>query len=95
MIYQTVNRCDFADAFIAMNRKDNFSHKGLNTLYEYFEELSEIQDIELDVIAICCEFTEYFDINEYNEYYDTDYSDIEEIEHFVLDNGDGSFIVNE
>ena len=42
-------------------RPDNFSYDGLKALYDYLEDLSEDCDIEieLDVIAICCEFSEY------------------------------------
>lgn len=59
-IKQSVYLRDFRDAFQAI-RPDNFSYEGLGALYEYLEELSEDigDDIELDVIAICCDYTEY------------------------------------
>jgi len=43
-----------------MNRKTNFSYEGLEILFEYLEELEEgtDQEIELDVIALCCDFSE-------------------------------------
>ena len=42
-------------------RPDNFSNRGLEALYLYLSELSEEtgEDIELDVIALCCDYTEY------------------------------------
>jgi len=42
-------------------RPDNFSYDGLKALFDYLEDFSENCDIEieLDVIAICCEFSEY------------------------------------
>ncbi len=42
-------------------RADNFSNRGLEALYLYLSELSEEtgEDIELDIIALCCEYTEY------------------------------------
>lgn len=46
----------FMDAFIVMGRSDQFSFRALEALYEYYNELD---DYELDVIAICCEWTEY------------------------------------
>ena len=70
MIFQTVNQSDFIDAFYAI-RPDNFSHAGLKALYEYFEQFSEDtgEPFKLDVIAICCEFSEYEDLEEVFEVY--------------------------
>jgi len=56
MIMQ-VSQQMFADAFRRMDRADQFSPAGLNALYDHIEETDE--DYELDVIALCCEFTEY------------------------------------
>lgn len=57
---QTITRYDFERAFVDANRKENFSYEGLGLLFSYFEDLEESMDeeIELDVIAICCEYTE-------------------------------------
>lgn len=59
-IKQTVTESDFRSAFQVI-RPDNFSYEGLTALYEYLWDLSEDigEDIELDVIALCCNFTEY------------------------------------
>jgi len=46
----------FRDAFHQADRHDQFSYEALNMLYEYFEDCDP--DMELDVIAICCEYTE-------------------------------------
>ena len=56
----TINLHQFRDAFYRMNRKTNFSYEGLEILFEYLEELEEgtDQEIELDVIALCCDFSE-------------------------------------
>ena len=63
---QPVNEQDFRAAFQAM-RSDNFSYEGLGALFEYFEELEEglDEEFELDVIAICCDFAEYKDLEEF------------------------------
>ena len=53
---QTINVSDFRDAFRKMGRADNFSYEGLGILFDFFEELDE--QMELDVIAICCEYAE-------------------------------------
>ena len=42
-------------------RPDNFTYAGLSLLYDYMEELSDDlgEDLELDVIALCCDYSEY------------------------------------
>lgn len=53
---QTITQSDFHDAFIRADRKENFSWEARELLFDYFEEVDE--DMELDVIAICCEYYE-------------------------------------
>jgi predicted ArsR family transcriptional regulator len=56
----TVSRYDFERAFVDANRKENFSYEALGLLFDYFEDYEEQtgEEIELDVIAICCEYSE-------------------------------------
>jgi hypothetical protein len=56
----TIDRHDFAHAFQRAARADNFSGQGLRLLFAYFEEFEEQtgEEIELDVIAICCDYAE-------------------------------------
>jgi hypothetical protein len=56
----TVSRYDFERAFVDANRRDNFSYEGLNALFDYLEDYEEQtgEEIELDVIAICCDYDE-------------------------------------
>jgi hypothetical protein len=56
----SINKYEFRDAFTRMGRQDNFSYEGLSILFDYFEEYEEStgEEIEFDVIAICCEFNE-------------------------------------
>lgn len=65
MIMQTVTQNDFHNAFNAI-RHDNFTYDGLNALYEYFDDYSNDmgEPFELDVIAICCDFSEYENFKE-------------------------------
>ena len=74
---QTINFHDFADAFRAI-RPDNFSHDGLRALFDYLEEYEEScdQTIELDVIALCGDYSEDSIENVLKEY---DMADIEEL----------------
>ena len=70
---QTINQSQFIDAFRAMGRETQFSYAALVALFEWLEEIGEHQDYyqELDVIQLCCEFTEYSDLEEYNADYNT------------------------
>lgn len=58
----TVTETMFKDAFRQYGRQDNFSYEGLGILFEYFENYEEDcgDSIELDVIAICCEYQEMY-----------------------------------
>ena len=80
---QNINEYDFRRAFETM-RPDSFSYEGQGALFESFEQLEEDtgSEIELDVVAICCDFAEYT-LDELNSEYDLDLEDIDEaIEHF-------------
>lgn len=56
---QTVHFHTFQQAFEAI-RPDNFSYEGLTILFDYLIELENDigEELELDVIAICCDFSE-------------------------------------
>jgi hypothetical protein len=53
---QTINVSDFRDAFRACGRADQFSYEGLGILFDYLEEIDP--DFDLDVIALCCDYSE-------------------------------------
>lgn len=59
-IVQTVNLYHFREAFRLAGRKDQFSYEALEAIFDYMEEYSEDtgEDVELDVISICCEWAE-------------------------------------
>ena len=59
-MYQTVTNYDFHDAFRDAGRED-FSYEALDELFEYYEQLEQEigEQIELDPVAICCEWSEY------------------------------------
>ena len=54
---QSVNMYDFERAFKNFERMNNFSYDGLKALFEYLEDYEEDtgEEIELDVIALCCD----------------------------------------
>lgn len=92
-VVKTFNENDFIDEFKAYNREDNFSLKGLRILFESLEQLAsdcEI-NIELDVIALCCEYNEDSIANIINNYSldVTDCDDdekIETVQDYLVDN---------
>lgn len=57
---QTIGFSQFCDAFWDMY-KNNFSYEGKRALFDYLEEYEENigEKIELDIIALCVDFTEY------------------------------------
>ena len=68
-IYQAINEGYFIDRFREMGRADQFSYEGKIALFNYLEALSEDigEPIELDVIALCCDYSEYKSLKEFNE----------------------------
>lgn len=93
-----VTKSMFRDAFRQANRIDNFSYDALGALFDYLEELDldMAEELELDVITICCEYTEYDDIAEYNDDYGTEYNDYNEIDETAVIRIDGmAFIVQD
>lgn len=59
----TITCSNFRDHFIAAGRKDQFSYAALGALFEHLEELEYDtgEEIELDVVALCCDYAEHAD----------------------------------
>ena len=57
---QTINLHDFRNAFQAAGRGEQFTYEGLGVLFDYLEQLEQDtgEQIELDIIALCCEYAE-------------------------------------
>ncbi len=105
-IIQTLNKHSFIDAFTHSSRKDQFSYEALEAIFDYLEEYSQDsgEDVELDIIAICCEWAE-MTWQEIAASYDVDLSQcaddderIGEVEDFLCSNtqycelSEGSFV---
>ena len=78
-MYQEITSSEFSDWFLTSETyKNNFSYKGLKSLYNYFIDLEEDtgDNIEFDPVAICCEYSEYENLEEIKN----NYNDIETIE---------------
>ena len=92
----TVDIYQFRNEFQSI-RPNNFTYEGLSVLFDYLEELEQScgDEIELDVIALCCDFSEdhYEDIA---SNYDIDLSECEDddekleaVKDYLLDHGHG------
>jgi hypothetical protein len=97
---KTIGEKEFIDEFEKMGRKENFSQEGKKALFEYFEEYEEGtgQQEELDIIAICCDYTEYKNIKEFwNDYGKELYPTINDIEFVttVIKIDEESFIIQQ
>ena len=66
----TINLNDFIQGFKDTDR-NYYTYEGYKALFNYFELFEDDCDIqiEFDVIAICCEYTEYENLAEIIETY--------------------------
>ena len=79
---QSITRFDFVDWFRGSdNYKNNFSYDGLNSLFDYLEQFEEDmgKEMEFDPVAICCEYSEYENLEEIKKTYNCieNYEDLE------------------
>ena len=80
-MYQTISIYDFETAFNKAGRKDQFSYEGKNMLFDYLEAYEDDtgQKLELDVIALCCDYEES-SVTDIAASYDIDIEELEEEE---------------
>ena len=84
---RTINLNDFRDSFwTSDSRRATFSYEGLETLYEMLTSYEEDSgtEIELDVIGLCCEYTEYDSLKEFQNEQGDKYKSIEDIENDTI-----------
>lgn len=90
MIYQEITETAFIDAFrTSETRRNQFSYDALVELYHYYDGLgTDANDINFDMVGICCDWTEYDTLKEALESYNL--KDLEALENmttvFMLDN---------
>jgi hypothetical protein len=96
---KTIDLYDFRRAFTDYDRTNQFSYEGMEALFDWLEELSEDTDTpyELDVIGLCCEFSEYNDLAEIQENYSgTDIDSVEDLrDHTSVIEFDGGIIIQD
>lgn len=94
---QTITGSDFTTAFHKMDRGGQFSYAGLIALYVHLREYEDStgKPIELDVIALCCEYCEYESLDDFQKDYSREFQSIEELKHAtqVIMIDDTSFII--
>jgi hypothetical protein len=72
-LYEYVTEHTFIDAFRnSAERKEEFSYEALKELFKYYDNLAEDtgEPIQFDMVAICCEWSEYDSLEELEEAYD-------------------------
>jgi hypothetical protein len=86
-MYQTINEYQFRDAFHSCGRGKQFSYEGLTILFEGLEqyEVDTGEEVELDVIALCCDFSELSESEIKDAYGDMIGKD-DDVEDFLRDN---------
>lgn len=67
---QTISQGQFVDEFRKI-RPENFTYYGLVSLYNYLTDYEDDigEELEFDIIAICCDFTEYNSLKELQQEY--------------------------
>ena len=95
---QTVTLADFREAFRVQERAYQFTYEGLEALYNMLRDFEDSvgEELELDVVALCCDFTEYETLEEVKGEYThlTDVKDIEDLnDHTWAVEFNGGFIV--
>lgn len=98
-MFTKINQSMFIDSFRSMGRETQFSYGALCALFQYMEDTEDNcgEEVELDVIALCCEFTEYASFEEYNrEYHNADnMEDVESMTTVIyIDKGE-SFLIQQ
>ena len=80
-MFTEVSAYDFIDAFKKI-RPENFTTAGLRAMFEYFEQVEEdmSEQIELDVIAICVDYSEYENLAELQADYSDEYDSLDKLE---------------
>ena len=86
MLVKKVCFNNLLEEFEKFGREDQFSYEGKKALFEYLNELAEAlgEPIEVDIIGLCCEFTEYDSLEEFNHDYQLDLDDIDDINYYTM-----------
>lgn len=84
-MYTRISKYDFMEAFRNMDVYDQFGYEALSALFDYIEDVEQDTgvEIDLDVVAICCDYT-VSTLKEVRDAYDLD-EDVDVLE-YLMDN---------
>ena len=85
------------DEFQTMARYDQFTYEAYEVLFDYLWDLGEDigEPIEFDVIAICCEWSEYDSIRELAEQYGVAVEDVIDVDEDTDEDDIGQALADE
>lgn len=95
MIYTQINKYEMIDAFRKYGRlktsetHGDFTEEAVEELFDYYDGLDGNKDspyYELDVVGICCKWTQYDNIDEVKETYDLVRDDAMDVFEYLEDN---------
>ena len=106
-IYERMTKYTFVEAFKRMGRGGHFTYGALQAMFEHYEQMAEDlgDPVELDPVAICCDWSEYDDIEKAasdlvpdSAYSDPGVFDEQEaieylIDHTIFIEGDGFILI--
>ena len=70
---------DYKRVVTLKNKNGNFSYRGLRALFSYLDEsYDEENPLKLDVISLCCDFSEYDNLEEYLKDFSSQHEEIED-----------------
>ncbi len=93
---QHVNYSMFEEGFRDAGREEQFSYPALIALYGYYTDLEKEtgEDIIYDVVAICCDWSEYDTVTEAAQIEGREAGDIDEAKNFLESKTDVIYIRN-
>ena len=82
---------------ISRDRLSQFGYDGWRALFEHMEALEDYigEEIELDIIVLCCDYIRFEGVEDYNQQYGTDYAATDDIGEAVVFLDNGAFITYE
>lgn len=86
-MYTRISKYDFMEAFRNMDRYEQFGYDALSALFDYIDYVEKDTgvEIELDVIAICCDYT-VSTFKEVRDAYDLDEDADADVLEYLMDN---------
>lgn len=70
-LIQTVNANELQTIAEGYGREDQFTYEAWTAIGEYLESSSD-GDVQIDIVSICCEYSEYASAQEVYDNYSTD-----------------------